>query len=83
MQEILKKMTPIFRDILEDDTLELTQQLTANDVYAWDSLAHVHLLIALEKAFAVKFDVMQVGELKNVGELAALIKTMRPEKSED
>lgn len=76
MQATLLKMTPIFRDVLEDETLELTPQLTADQVNNWDSLAHVHLLLALEKAFGIKFDVMQVGGLKNVGELAAVIEDM-------
>lgn len=73
MQDILNRMTPIFQDILENDSLEITADLTAGDVDRWDSLAHVHILIALEKEFSIQFDVLQVGDLKNVGELATLI----------
>ena len=73
MKEILARMTPVFREILENPTLVLTPELTANGVANWDSLAHVHILLGLEKEFGFQFDVMQVGDLKNVGELALLI----------
>jgi len=68
-------MTPIFQDILENDDLKITADLTAENVAGWDSLAHVNILIALEREFGIRFDVLQVGNLKNIQELATLIET--------
>ena len=66
-------LTEIFREVFDDDTLVLRPDLTAQDVDGWDSLAHIRLLITVERKFKIKFTVTEVGELKNVGELTKLI----------
>ena len=53
--EILSRVQEVFREELELDDLELTDETTADDVEEWDSLSHVQLVVALEKAFAVNF----------------------------
>jgi acyl carrier protein len=72
--EILSKLTPISRDVFGDDALAVTEGMTAADVSTWDSLSNIDLLIAVEKAFRVKFSIKDVRNLKNVGELLELIK---------
>lgn len=70
---IYDRLTTLLRDTFDDDELVATPELTADDVDEWDSLAHVRLMLAVEKAFGVKFSAAEVNRLKNVGELAALI----------
>lgn len=72
---VYAKLTEIFRDVLDNDDIVLAPHLTANDVAEWDSLAHVRLILAVEKAFRVSFTASQMGRLKNVGELADLIQS--------
>ena len=72
-QEIFKKLTPIFREVLDQDSLVLTPELTAHDVADWDSLSHIRLVVSVEELFNVKFPLTRVAELKNVGEFVALI----------
>jgi acyl carrier protein len=72
---VYARLTDIFHDVLDDDEIVLTPQLTANDVDGWDSLAHVRLILTVEKAFHISFTASQVGRLKNVGELADLIQS--------
>jgi acyl carrier protein len=72
---VYARLTDIFHDVLDNDEIVLTPQLTANDVDGWDSLAHVRLILTVEKAFHVSFTASQVGRLKNVGELADLIQS--------
>ena len=55
MDEIYKKMTEIFRDVFDDDTLVVTPDMTADDVAEWDSLNHIRLILTVQKAFEVKF----------------------------
>jgi acyl carrier protein len=72
--EIVSRLTPIFRDVFNDNTLEITEGMTAADVATWDSLSNINMIVAVEKAFGVKFSIKDVRTLKNVGELLALIK---------
>ena len=72
--EIYRTMTTIFRDVFEDDLIQVTPQLTADDVDGWDSLNHIRLMLAVQKKFGVKFSASEVGKLGNVGDLVALIR---------
>lgn len=73
--DIYAKITEIFHDVFDDDTLEVTPELTASDVDEWDSLSHIRLVLSIEKAFGLKFSAAEVGRLKNVGEFVDLIKS--------
>jgi acyl carrier protein len=73
-EEIRARLTPIFRDVFDDETLVVEERMTAQDVPAWDSLSHLNLIVAVEKAFAVKFSIRDVRALKDVGELIELVK---------
>jgi acyl carrier protein len=72
--EIVSRLTPIFRDVFNDDALVVTDTMTAAEVPAWDSLSNINMIIAAEKTFGVKFSIKDVRSLKNVGELLELIK---------
>jgi acyl carrier protein len=72
--EIVSRLTPIFRDVFNDDALVVSEGMTAVDVPTWDSLSNINMIIAVEKAFGAKFSIKDVRNLKNVGELIALIK---------
>ena len=63
----------IFRDFFDDDSLVLRPDMTARDVDGWDSLAHVRLLLNIERKFQIKFSAPEVGGLQSVGELVSLI----------
>ena len=72
--EIVSRLTPIFRDVFDDDALIVSEGMTAADVPTWDSLSNINMIIAVEKSFGVKFSIKDVRALKNVGELLELIK---------
>ena len=71
--EILQKLTGIFRDVFDDDSLVLTETSTADDVDEWDSFNHINIIVATEAGFRVKFQTAEIEGLKNVGHLVALI----------
>lgn len=73
MSPLTEKMTTIFHDVFDDDTIVLRRDLTAADVAEWDSLSHVRLILSIQKAFGVKFSAAQAANLKNVGELMDLV----------
>lgn len=67
--EILVKVQEIFQDVLDNDEIELTFETTADDVDEWDSLSHIQLIVAIEKAFKVKFTSKEIMSWANVGEM--------------
>ena len=69
MEKLLNEVENIFRDILDEESLNLTCETTANDVEGWDSLTHIQLIVAIEKQFKVKFSSKEILSWKNVGEL--------------
>jgi len=71
--EIYRKLTHIFQDLFDNPELVLSPALTANDVDGWDSLNLVRLVVAVQKAFGVKFSALEIGNLANVGEFVELI----------
>ncbi len=71
--EIRARLTEVFRQVFDDDSITLHDAMTAKDVDGWDSLNHVNLVVATEKQFGVRFKTKEVNGLKNVGELMALI----------
>ena len=71
--DIIKRLTAIFRDVLDNDDLVITPATTAADVDGWDSLAHIHLVVSIEKALGMRFTADEVASLENVGDLANLI----------
>ncbi len=73
MNDLYGRLTAIFHEVFDDDTIVVTPELTAADVPEWDSLSHIRLVLAVQKAFQIKFSAAQTAELKNVGELAGLI----------
>jgi acyl carrier protein len=71
--QIYQRLTEIFQEIFDEDSIEVTPKLSADDVDGWDSLTHIRLILTIEKAFKIKFSTSQIGKLENVGDLVALI----------
>ena len=71
---IYERLTQVFHDVFDDDSIQVTPQLTAEDVDGWDSLTHIRLLLTIEKAFGVKFSTLEIGKLQKVGDLVDLIR---------
>jgi acyl carrier protein len=69
--DIREKLTNIFREVFDEETLVLSDEMTADDVDAWDSLSHVNLMIAIEIAFDIEFKQSEIQSFANVGELIA------------
>ncbi len=70
---ILEKLNPIFRQVFEDEDINLNRETTADDIDAWDSLSHMNLVMAIEMEFRIRFALGELQTLKNVGNLADLI----------
>lgn len=67
--------------ILDVDDLRLADETKAADVAGWDSLAHLKLLVALEPALGVKFQLSELNGSSNVGDLIDMILAKRAAKA--
>lgn len=67
------KLQEIFRNVFDDDEIELFDEMTSEDVEDWDSLSHVNLILKIEKEFGVKFTVDEIAQTKNVGQFISII----------
>ena len=72
--QIYAKLTEIFQDIFDDETIVLKPETTAADIEDWDSFNHVNISVAVEAAFGIKFKSSELEELTNVGDMVTLIK---------
>ena len=71
--DIQEKLNQIFRSVFQDSGIEVTEQMTANDVERWDSLSHVEMIAEVEKSFGIKFQLKEIMKFKNVGDMATVI----------
>jgi acyl carrier protein len=71
--QIYTRLQDIFVDVFDDDSIMVTPKLSAKDVDGWDSLAHIRLLLTIEKMFKIKFSTSEIGKLESVGDLVTLI----------
>jgi acyl carrier protein len=72
--DIYARLTEIFEEVFDDDSITATPALSAKDVDGWDSLSHIRLMLTVERAFKVKFSTSEIGKMETVGDLVALIK---------
>jgi len=72
--EIRARLTEIFREVFDDESIEISNEMTAKDVEEWDSLNHINLIVAVERNFKVRFTTKEVTNVANVGEFVALLK---------
>jgi len=77
MDEYREQVQDIFREVFDDSALVLNDAMTAEDVDGWDSLAHINLIIALEKRLGIRFATVEISRLRedgaNVGSLMGLV----------
>lgn len=71
--ELIEKLTTIFRSVFGVSGLTITESLTTNDVDNWDSLTHMILITEIETQFDIKFKLKELNKMKNVGDLLETI----------
>jgi acyl carrier protein len=71
--DVKPRLTRVFREVFDDESIELTDTTTANDIDEWDSLSHITLVLAVEREFSVRLRAAEVGSLANVGAMMRLL----------
>lgn len=74
-EEIISKLTAIFHEVFNDNTIVLRDDMTAKDVEKWDSLTHMLMISKVEETFGIRFKLKELNKLKQVGDLIAIIES--------
>ena len=75
--EILDRLTPIFRDVFGHDIV-LTMQTEAEGVPNWDSMAQVTLAVEIESTFGVIIRSAEMERLQHMRDLVGMIRARAP-----
>ena len=70
---ISEQLTKVFREVFGDDTINLNEQTTADQIEGWDSMSHINLIIAIEIAFGIEFTNEEIRSFNNVGDMQQCI----------
>lgn len=72
-KEILLKIQEILSEIVDDESLVLTEDMGPSDVDEWNSLAHFQLVMALQNEYGVKFSIIEIQSWSTVGNIIGSI----------
>jgi acyl carrier protein len=79
LRDVRAELQEIFRQVFDDPTIVLKDDMTAADVEGWDSVTHIDLLIAIERAMGIKFATAEMSRLKepdqNIGSFVRMIES--------
>ena len=77
MEQIREKLKNILQQVLDQDIDRLADEMTAADFPDWDSLAHLNIVVAIERACKIRFAAAEISKLKqpgqNIGSFLGLI----------
>ena len=65
-EKFIETLTRIFREELDDGKLKITMETSQSDLDTWDSLAHVRIVMGIERAYEFQFDVSEIENIKSV-----------------
>ena len=77
MDTLLAEVQEVFRDVFDQAELTIDRSSNASTVEGWDSLAHINLVMSIEKKYKIKFALGELKKLENVGDLLDLIAKKR------
>ena len=75
-EEVYERLHNVFEDVFDDDSIQLNDKTTADDIEGWDSLENINLIVAVEDEFSIKIPMGKVVTMKNVGEMVDIILEM-------
>jgi acyl carrier protein len=67
-------LTRMLRQVFERADIVATPELTAKDVFGWDSFKQVELLMEIQDALNIEFTTEEMDDIENVGALARMVR---------
>jgi acyl carrier protein len=69
----MQRLANILSEIFNVASEKIGPSTTSADVSGWDSLSHTSVIMAVEEAFNISFDMEEIFSMDSVGEMAVLI----------
>ena len=73
MNNRLQELTKIFIEVFGDESIVLDYETSSSDIDKWDSLNNMHLIVAIEDFYKIRFELKEIQSLQNVGELCEFV----------
>ena len=72
-EEIMKKLQDVFREVFDNEEIEINDNTVAEDIEEWDSLAHVQLASRIQEVFGITLGGKEILSWDDVGEMVTAI----------
>ncbi len=72
-ENVYKILHSIFRSVFDDNSIQLSDETTSDDIEDWDSLENINLVSAIEKDFNIRFEIKEISSFRNVGQMVDCI----------
>lgn len=70
----MEKLAEIFREVFQDDEIELVGDLVIKDLENWDSFNNINLMIAVEDVFQVVITPDEIESIQTVHDLLEILR---------
>ena len=78
MTDVRGVLQDVFRQVFDDPTIVLRDEMTAADIEGWDSVTHIDLLIAVERKLGIKFATAEMSRLSAGRSGTSAVPSSRP-----
>ncbi len=76
--DVHHRLENVFRQVFDNDELELHDNMTSADIPNWDSVNHINLIFAVEQEFDTQFSERELERLATVGVLKEMLASKVP-----
>jgi acyl carrier protein len=73
MSDRIQELNKIFIDVFKDESIVLNRDTNASSIDNWSSLNNMHLIVAIENYYKIRFDLKEIQSLKDVGQLCECV----------
>lgn len=71
----LQQIQSIFRDFFDDPSILITEHTSPADLPEWDSVAQVHIVLAVEEVFGIRFSTDEVAKIRCVADILMILQS--------
>ena len=64
--DFIVKLTAIFRQELDNNDLTISMDTLQSNLESWDSLAHVRIVMGVERTFGIQLEVAEIESINSV-----------------
>lgn len=67
------RLEAVFREVFDDEALQIGPGIDRESLEAWDSLGHIRLISALEEVFGVTFTIDEIEGMVSAPQILAAL----------